>query len=355
MANLINILASVPTGLWQKIIFAFSNAVKNYALAIILLTLCIKIVMLPFDYLNRRASVKMTEIQEKLAPQMQKIKQRYPDQATQNQKINELYQKEGFNPMGSCLPILISLVLSSVVFFTLWGGLNSVASYKITTQYEKLQEAYLSDYSKTNSIDLANLTQEQKDNLVIEVSESGETNLKIAQDNVKKEYKNVKDSFLWIKNVWIADSAFKKSIPTFESYASTAKLKFENDAQKEQSKKVYETVMANLESSQGVNGYFILTILAAGTTFLSQYLNSKRTKKDKNKKTNYSQKANINDPTQAQASTGKTMMIIFPIIMGVFTLTSNAIFGIYIVTSQLFATATAPLINLIIKKTTKNK
>ena len=39
------------------------------------------------------------------------------------------------------------------------------------------------------------------------------------------------------------------------------------------------------------------------------------------------------------------MMIIFPVIMLIFTLSYNSIFAIYIVTSQLFSTATAPLIN----------
>ena len=60
MANLI--LATVPNGFWEKIIFAFNGAVKNYAFAIILITICIKLVLLPLDYLNKRSTIKMNEL-----------------------------------------------------------------------------------------------------------------------------------------------------------------------------------------------------------------------------------------------------------------------------------------------------
>ena len=50
-----------------------------------------------------------------------------------------------------------------------------------------------------------------------------------------------------------------------------------------------------------------------------------------------------------QASTGKAMMIVFPIIMLVFTLSYNSIFALYIVAGQLFTMATTPLISKLIE------
>lgn len=350
MVTLANMLATAPTGLWEKIIFAFNGAVKNYALAIILLTLCIKLVMLPLDYINRRSTAKMTEVQEKLQPKMAEIQRKYPDKTIQNQKLGELYQKEGFNPLGSCLPMLGVMILSMVIFFTLFGGLNRMAAYKITNQYEQLQMAYITDYCKTEKSltdeQLKELTTQQVEEYVIEIVDSNnEAVITIANKAVEEKYKEVQESFLWIKNVWIADSPFAKAIPNFDSYAKTAGLNL-SDTEKVQAKKAYEAVMGNLENNQGVNGYFILAILAAVTTFLSQYLLTKSKKKKENF---YSRQAGESDSAKAQQTSNKAMMVIFPIIMLIFTLSYNSIFAIYIVVGQLFSTATAPLINKLLQ------
>ena len=67
MANLIA-LAVFPNGVWENVIFAFNSAFKNYALAVIILTLAIKLVTLPIDYFNRRSTKRMSEVQEKKVP-----------------------------------------------------------------------------------------------------------------------------------------------------------------------------------------------------------------------------------------------------------------------------------------------
>lgn len=361
MANIAGMLATMPSGLWEKIIFAFNGAVKNYALAIILLTLCIKLLMLPLDYINKRSSAKMTEVQEKLQPKMAEIQKKYPDKTIQNQKLGELYQKEGFNPMGSCLPVLGVMVLSMVIFFTLFSGLNKMAAFKITDQYEQLQTAYITTYVTTEkglTVDQVNqLTDEQKNLYIIEIAQSeNQAIIQVANSAVEQKYKDVQESFLWIKNVWIADSPFQKAIPSFDAYSSTANLSFEGenkDELKANAKTAYEAVMGNLEQTQGVNGYFILAVLAGVSTFLSQYL---ATKKRNNKRENYyTQQASQSDTAKAQQTSNKTMMLIFPIIMLIFTLSYNSIFAIYIVTSQLFSTATTPLINKLLSLKKKEK
>lgn len=365
MVNLINVLVAVPTGLWEKIIFAFNGAVKNYALAIILLTLCIKLILLPVDFINRRSTAKMTEVQTKLQPKMAEIQRKYPDKNIQNQKLGELYQKEGFNPMGSCLTMLIVMGITMGVFFTLFSGLNSMASYKIVDQYEQLQKAYVAEYvvDKYNE-DIYSLTdeefQEKIDNYIIEIytyepdvdtQADWETRVSVANDAVATKYDEVREGFLWIKNVWIPDTPFARAIPDFTSYAKTAGLSFENDTEKALAESIYNAVMGELEKAQGVNGYFILAVLAGVTSFLSQYLLSKK----KKQKDNFYTKQQENQPMTQQASTNKAMMIVFPIIMLVFTLSYNSVFALYIVTGQLFTMATTPLVSKLIELSNKKK
>ena len=348
MANLAHLLVVQPSGFWENIIFGFNNAIGNYAVAIILLTICIKLVMLPIDYFNRRSSAKMQEVQTKLGPKLAEIQKRYPDKTVQNQKTQELYQKEGFNPMGSCLTMLVVMVLSMVVFFTLFGSLNNMAAYKITNQYEQLQRAYVQEYvmdekgvtqEEFNNLEL---TQDEIGNYIITISTSENQDvIAVANASVKEKYSEVKESFLWIKNVWIADSPTAKEIPDFDTYANLAKLSFENNEAKELAKTEYNAVMGELQANAGVNGYFLLAILTGVTAFLYQYL---LTKKKKQKENFYTK----NTQQSPAANQGKAMLFILPIIMVVFTLSYNSIFALYIIASQLVGMATAPLINKLI-------
>ncbi|HSP14951.1 MAG TPA: membrane protein insertase YidC [Thermoanaerobaculia bacterium] len=94
-----------------------NTATKNYGFAIIVLTIIIKVVLYP---LQHKSIVSMKKMQ-KVQPKMEAIKARYKKARTdadQRQKMNmemmKLYQQEGINPMGGCLPILLQLPI-------LWG------------------------------------------------------------------------------------------------------------------------------------------------------------------------------------------------------------------------------------------
>ena len=64
MDSIINsILAVMPQGLWETIIVAFESAFGTFALSIIVLTVILKIVTSPLDFLNRRTQKNMGEKQ----------------------------------------------------------------------------------------------------------------------------------------------------------------------------------------------------------------------------------------------------------------------------------------------------
>ncbi len=86
---------------------------NNYILAILLFALVLEILMLPFGIKQQKNSIK----QAKLRPKEMAIRKRYagrddkPTQQKMTQEIQELYQKEGYNPMGGCLPLIIQMVI----------------------------------------------------------------------------------------------------------------------------------------------------------------------------------------------------------------------------------------------------
>jgi YidC/Oxa1 family membrane protein insertase len=88
----------------------------NYGLAIILLTVMLKILFIP---LTQRSFRSMREMQ-KLQPQMTKIRERFKDKPEEmNKEIMELYRRHKVNPLGGCLP----MVLQIPVFIGLYQAL----------------------------------------------------------------------------------------------------------------------------------------------------------------------------------------------------------------------------------------
>ena len=96
----------------------FHRFTGSYGVDIILLTVLIKLLLAP---LTHKSFVSMKQMQ-KLQPQMEKIKERYgADKEKLNKEIMELYRRNGVNPLGGCLP----MVLQFPVFIGLYNALST--------------------------------------------------------------------------------------------------------------------------------------------------------------------------------------------------------------------------------------
>ena len=93
----------------------FSRFISNYGLIILLMTLVIKAVVLPFTYKSYASSAKMAA----LKPEIEKINARYPkqeDAMKKQQATMALYNKAGASPMGGCLPMLLTFPILWAMF-----------------------------------------------------------------------------------------------------------------------------------------------------------------------------------------------------------------------------------------------
>ncbi len=98
----------------------FYKIVPNYGVAIILLTVLIKILTWPIQSKSMTSSQKMSA----LNPMMEEIKKKYPNnQQKQNAEIQKLYQEYGISPMSGCTPILLQF-LQFPILFAFYGLLN---------------------------------------------------------------------------------------------------------------------------------------------------------------------------------------------------------------------------------------
>ena len=98
------------------ILSQFHAVAKNWGMAIILLVLMIKGLTWKLTAMQYRSSARM----RKLAPRIQALKERYGDDKQKMQQATmELYKKEKVNPMGGCLPVLITMPVFYGLFFVL--------------------------------------------------------------------------------------------------------------------------------------------------------------------------------------------------------------------------------------------
>ncbi len=136
---------TVDFGLWAVIckvliyfLRFFHGAIGNWGVAIILLTVMVKVLLLP---LTHRAMVS-AESMKKLQPKMEEIKKKYPDdREKQNLETMKLYQEGKVNPLGGCLPLLLQLPIWAALFTTL------------RTSYELYGEPFYGVWSNLTSKD----------------------------------------------------------------------------------------------------------------------------------------------------------------------------------------------------------
>lgn len=101
------------------------NIVGNFGLSIIIVTIIIKILLLPLT-LKQDKSMKAMK---KLQPQLDELKKKYAnDKQMLNIKTMELYKENKVNPAGGCLPILIQLPILFALFGVLRGGIVPIDS-----------------------------------------------------------------------------------------------------------------------------------------------------------------------------------------------------------------------------------
>ncbi|MDR1215351.1 MAG: membrane protein insertase YidC [Treponema sp.] len=117
VADTSGILAPLETAL-KWLLMVFYNLIPNYGVAIILLTLLVKIIFFPLTRKGSESTLRM----QTLAPKIKEIQEKYKDNTQKmNAEMAEFYKKEGYNPMSGCLPLIIQIP----IFFAMYNLFNN--------------------------------------------------------------------------------------------------------------------------------------------------------------------------------------------------------------------------------------
>lgn len=313
MSSVLVIAEAANPGLWGSfvnfladILRLINNITNNYGLSVVLFTILMRLVLLPLDLKAKASTKKLNEIQ----PLLKEINEKYKyDPDKRNRKTAELYQKYGVNPLGGCLPLLIQIP----IFFALFAALRQISSMELGSflidvirhhdpsvvpvldQITKAVES--SSAVKQRMIDIIPQLFIRSDLPIVERMKeiAGAENVSLLLETIKsisdKEIYSFLNSqygayrFLWIKNVWIADSPLVSVVGR----------------------------PIDLFSDQW-NGLFILPVLAGLTSYYQTKLTS----------------------TSATNQQTGGFAAIFPILSVWFTAMYTAAFGVYWVTNNIF-------------------
>lgn len=277
------------------------SIVQNYSVAIIVVTIAIRVMILPLDLRQKQSSRKMALIQ----PKVESLKKRYKNNPQQMQiKQKELYKKEGIKPLAGCLPMLITLP----IFFAFFGSMRVLAA-------------------------------EQTVSFLLNAQNLGEAAFNLP-------------SWLWVHNFWQPDSGlepimleaskFATFIQTNVTYinpqslhmlANANLINFDVSAGM-QATAAYDALAGSIISANGLagmnNGWFVLPILAGATLFIQQ-------------------KISMGQNPQ-MASQGKMMLYFFPLFSVYICATANAAFSVYWLFANIYALGQLLILNYIYKK-----
>lgn len=320
MLNSVSLL--LASNFWTTIIDFFAKAIVNYGWAIIVFTICLKLVLSPLDILQRVSSQKQSRVMAVIQPEINALQEKYKnDREKLNQETNKLYKKYKVNVGGMCITMLVTMAISLIVLFTLYSSIRSYGTEKLYTTYQELDNAYIAAESEYSTLTDTDLTQEEYiDQAII-----------LKYDELSKQ-----NSWLWIKNVWKSDTNTSQFVE-FDDYADHFNLEGED---RELAKARYDSITSTIVGDgKDNNGYYLIIIFAVLVSFLTQFLSTKLLAPK-------GQKMNL---------TNKIMMAVIPITMLILAMTSNVVFTLYISTNSVMAAIISTIISLVLRRINKDK
>ena len=318
IGTLISVSQPTNPGIIAQFIELLFTWIGNYGWTVVVFTLILKLVLSPLDFWQRHVMHKNMRAMTKMKPQIEKLQKQYAGNKERfQQEQMKLYKKEGYSMLGSCLPMIITLV----VFFFVFSQFSGMATYMVKKDVYEMEHIYSTTLTEAEKV----------------YGEGSDESVEMAQDAVVDWYENEgKDSFLWIKNVFVGDN-WSNSIPTYEELIDTglSGLRIEKNFINPRTYTTMTAKLRELPQNQGWNGYLILPILTVAISFLSQVTQKQQ------------MPTGAGNDQSVQKSQGVMMKIIMPAMMGMFALFYSSAFTIYMFLSQLFSLAFQLVYNLI--------
>lgn len=390
-------IANWTADMWGGVIGLFSF-IPSFGWMIILFTVCLKLILSPLDFWQRKVSRQSSMKQAVLQPEIQKLQKKFANNRQMlNQKTQELYKRENFNMGGSCVSMLVNMALTLFIFITLFYALMGMTQVQMANQYTQLQQTYNDEFKTVYTLNTdeevalkeqdlwaaakinaekammesartqaeeelgseatpedvearaeeiyATYTEAQIYNKTMEIY-SEDTDIKAIQQTVLEKYDEIREGWLWISNVWRPDTN-ASAFPNYADYVNlsnfynseeynTALATFGDTPTEAQIKELRE----NFNNKYNFVTYEVQKSYSGGNGYfilviLAALVTFLSVTITQRQTT---KKKDPNAAAQPGMNATKIMKFILPAMMVIFTISYSAAFAIYIVTNSIMAT-----------------
>lgn len=133
-----------------KIIQSLIEGCGSIGVGIIVFTLILKLITLPFDIFSRVSTRKNSIRMEKMRPELEKLQRNYANNNELYQKkMQEVYKENGYSPFAACLPTLLNLIIFIVVIGQ-FSNYSNYANFNVFCRMSEAYEAAVDSYDQTN-------------------------------------------------------------------------------------------------------------------------------------------------------------------------------------------------------------
>ena len=138
-SGIINFAEPLAGSFLVKVIIWLVQVSTSIAVGIVLFTLILKLITLPFDFISRASMRKNSLKMEEMRPELEKLQKQYADnKELYNQKMMALYKKNGYSMFGACLPTILTLV----IFIVAINAFTSYSQYQNKLDFYNMSRAY---------------------------------------------------------------------------------------------------------------------------------------------------------------------------------------------------------------------
>jgi len=319
-----------------------SIAVGNIGIAIILFTLIIYVAMLPLTYRQQ----KFSKLQAKMQPEIKAIQDKYKNkkdtdsQMAMNQEIQAVYGKYGVSMSGSC----VQMILQMVILLPLYRVIYNIPKYvpAVNEVFSDLGNALVNlGDSATEKVTGLLSGSASAAAIIKEMTENGASSDYYAQLLNKFSTANWTELSDWASSTGNTDlvntiNTTSSNVDTMNSFLG---LTISNSPQYMFSEAIEKFNSSGF--SAGVIIAIILAVIVPVLAFLTQYLSVKLT----TSMTQSGQKLDPNDPASQMQNSMKTMNVVMPIFSAWICFTLPAGMGIYWIAAAVIRTILAIIVN----------
>ena len=183
----------------------------SYILTLLVFAIILEIVMLPFSIKQQKNSIR----QAKLKPKEMAIRKKYAgrnDQATQQKvsmEIQELYQKENFNPMSGCLPMLLQLPIIFVLYWLIIDPIQYVVG--ASSEFTSVVYTFITTAVEEGGLGMKLATTNGSIEILSKIKDLGPE----AFEGIKTFCANGTDVFAKVEEVYSLQANFKLGVLNF--------------------------------------------------------------------------------------------------------------------------------------------